>query len=222
MSKYSSGVTRLPLDFDIFMPSLRIMPWVNRRAKGSRSSLGATPRSASALVKKRAYIRWRMACSTPPMYWSTGSHSATASSEKGASSLVGSAKRRKYQDESTKVSMVSVSRRPGPPQAGQVTFRKPAWCFSGDSPVGRNSTSSGATTGRSASGTGTMPQSSQKMTGIGQPQKRWRDSSQSRRRYWTVRSPIPCSSSHSMALALASATPRPSSHSLLMAGPSPV
>ena len=28
--------------------------------------------SASALVKKRAYIRWRIACSTPPMYWSTG------------------------------------------------------------------------------------------------------------------------------------------------------
>ena len=48
------------------------MPWVNRRANGSRRSLGAMPRSASALVKNRAYIRWRMACSTPPMYWSTG------------------------------------------------------------------------------------------------------------------------------------------------------
>jgi len=39
----------------------------------------------------------------------------------GSSVTQGSVKRAKYQDESTKVSMVSVSRRPGPPQTGQGT-----------------------------------------------------------------------------------------------------
>ena len=77
-SKISSGATRLPFDFDIFDPPRRIMPWVNSRANGSRRSFGATPRSASALVKNRAYIRWRMACSMPPMYWSTGIQRSTA------------------------------------------------------------------------------------------------------------------------------------------------
>ena len=145
------------------------MPWVNSRWNGSRRSFGATPRSASALVKNRAYIRWRMACSTPPMYWSTGSQRS-------------SAKRMKYHDESTNVSIVSVSRTAGPPQTGQVVLRKPSWCLSGDSPVGRNSTSSGASTGSWSSGTGTMPWSGQYTTGMGQPQKRCRLSNQSRSR----------------------------------------
>ena len=90
----SSGATRLPFDFDIFAPSRRIMPWVKSRRNGSRSSAGATSRSASALVKKRAYIRWSTACSAPPMYWSTGIHAATTSRWKGASSHHGSQKRR--------------------------------------------------------------------------------------------------------------------------------
>ena len=102
-----------------------------------------------------------MACSTPPMYCPTGIQRSTASCENGASSLVGSQKRRKYQDESTKVSIVSVSRTAGPPQIGQVVFRNPSWRRSGDSPVGRNSTSSGATTGSWSSGTGTAPWSGQ-------------------------------------------------------------
>ncbi len=123
------------------------MPWVKSRENGSRSSLGATPRSASALVKKRAYIRCKMACSTPPMYWSTGIQASAAANENGSASFQGSVKRRKYQDESTKVSMVSVSRRAGPPQAGHVVCRKPSWNCRGDWPVGRNSTSSGASTG---------------------------------------------------------------------------
>src|SRR5690606_9500660 len=119
---------------------------------------------------------------TPPMYWSTGSHLATASASNGASSLNGSAKRRKYQDESTNVSIVSVSRVAGPPQIGHRAARNRSWNLSGDSPVGRNSTSSGASTGSSSSGTGTVPQAGQCTTGMGQPQNRWRDSSQSRRR----------------------------------------
>ena len=75
----------------------------------------------------------------------------------------------KYQDESTKVSSVSVSRRAGPPQAGQATCFQVGWCSSG-LPGLSKSTSSGSTTGSWSSGTGTMPQPSQWMTGIGQPQ----------------------------------------------------
>ena len=118
----------------------------------------------------------------PPMYWSTGMKWRAASGSKGRSVLHGSQKRRKYQEESTNVSIVSVSRRAGPPQMGQVVWRNPSWRASGDWPVGRNSTSSGATTGSSLSGTGTAPCSGQYTTGIGQPQKRCRDTSQSRRR----------------------------------------
>ena len=46
--------------------------------------------SASALVKKRAYIRCRIACSTPPMYWSTGIQWSAAARSQAASSLRGS------------------------------------------------------------------------------------------------------------------------------------
>ena len=59
------------------------------------------------------------------MYCCTGSQPvlpSTADSVVGAASLNGSVKRAKYQDESTKVSMVSVSRRAGLPQLGQGTF----------------------------------------------------------------------------------------------------
>ncbi len=63
-----------------------------------------------------------MACSIPPMYWSTGIQRRAAAGSKGRSSLKGSQNRRKYQLESTNVSMVSVSRRGGPPagRAGGV------------------------------------------------------------------------------------------------------
>src|ERR1700704_641750 len=95
-----------------------------------------------------------MACSMPPMYWSTGIHRLILAGSKGAAALVASQKRRKYHDESTKGSLVSVSRVAGPPHFGQVAARKPSWCLRGDSPDGVNSTSSGSRTGRSSSGTG--------------------------------------------------------------------
>ncbi len=60
----------------------------------------------------------------PPIYCCTGSQPvlpSTADSVVGAVSLNGSVKRAKYQDESTKVSIVSVSRRAGLPQDGQAT-----------------------------------------------------------------------------------------------------
>ena len=99
-----------------------------------------------------------MACSIPPMYWSTGIQwTAAAGSNGRVGASNGSQKRRKYQLESTKVSMVSVSRSAGPPQIGQVVRRKPSLEASGDCPVGSNSTSSGASTGSWSSGTGTTP-----------------------------------------------------------------
>ena len=95
-----------------------------------------------------------MACSMPPMYWSTGIQRSAAFSSTGAAVSHGSQKRRKYQDESTNVSIVSVSRCARWPQRGQVVHRKASSFRSGDSPVGRNWTSSGNRTGRSLFGQG--------------------------------------------------------------------
>src|SRR5215510_2882955 len=100
----------------------------------------------------------------------------------GISSLRGSVYRKKYQEESTNVSMVSVSRLAVLPHFGQVAFTNSGTFFKGDSPVPVNFACSGNITGKSFSGTGTMPQSSQYKTGIGAPQNRWRDIPQSRKR----------------------------------------
>src|SRR5690554_917280 len=87
--------------------------------------------------------------------------------------------------------MVSVSRRAEPPQRGQATLTQSSALSSGDRPPsGRNwYPDSGNRTGSSLSGTGTSPHVSQWMMGIGVPQYRWRDSSQSRSRYTTAGSP---------------------------------
>ncbi len=94
------------------------MPCVNSPANGS--STARKPVRCIARVKKRAYSRCRIACSTPPIYWSTGSHAAAAFASTG-SALAGLQNRAKYQALSTKVSNVSVSRTAAPPQAGQAT-----------------------------------------------------------------------------------------------------
>jgi hypothetical protein len=117
--------------------------------------------------------------------------------------------------------MVSVSRVAGPPQIGQVVWRKPGFDASGDWPVGRNSTSSGASTGSAAEGTGTAPWTGQYTIGMGHPQKRWRDTSQSRRRKLTFRDPTPIASRGSIASAVAAVTARPSRKPLLILTPSP-
>ena len=75
----------------------------------------------------------------------------------------------KYQEESTKVSSVSVSRRAGLPQLGQSTCFHVGWRSSG-LPGMSNDTSSGSTTGSWSRGTGTAPHASQWMIGIGVPQ----------------------------------------------------
>ena len=102
------------------------------------------------------------------MYWSTGSQRSTASRVM-ASGARGLQKRAKYQDDSTKVSKVSVSRSAAAPQVGQSTRFQLGWLSSGLPGLSR-SMSSGRVTGRSASGTGTTPQAGQCTTGIGQPQ----------------------------------------------------
>src|SRR5712671_5710635 len=84
------------------------MPWVNSPANGS--SMPTWPVAFLARVKKREYKRCRIACSTPPIYWSTGMKRSATARVVGAVSFHGSVKRAKYHDESTKVSIVSVSR----------------------------------------------------------------------------------------------------------------
>src|SRR3954471_22534061 len=111
-----------------------------------------------------------MACSMPPMYWSTGIHLAAAAWLNGSSVAHGSQKRRKYQDESTKVSIVSVSRRAGPPHFGHVVFTQSSAAASGDLPFGAKSLMSGSSTGSWSSGKGMRPSVSQYTIGIGQPQ----------------------------------------------------
>ena len=125
-----------------------------------------------------------MACSTPPTYMSTGAHRRTSAGSNGPSVYSGEQYRNMYQDESTNVSMVSVSRLAGPPHGDSRTFTHSSAAASGDTPLGTRSwpRRSGRTTGSSSSGTGTSPQDGQCMIGIGVPQKRWRDSSQSRNR----------------------------------------
>ena len=69
------------------------------------------------------------------------------------------------------MSIVSVSRRAGPPQRGQSTLTQASEVARGDRPLGRKSvTSSGSSTGSWSSGTGTSPQAGQCTIGIGQPQ----------------------------------------------------
>ena len=60
-----------------------------------------------------------MACSTPPIYWLIGNQSLIISLSNGKFLLFESRNLRKYQDESTKVSIVSVSLILSIPQVGQ-------------------------------------------------------------------------------------------------------
>jgi len=75
----------------------------------------------------------------------------------------------KYHALSTKVSIVSVSRRAGRRHFGHATSMK-AWFLTSGLPEPSGMRSSGRTTGSSRSGTGTTPHASQWMIGIGVPQ----------------------------------------------------
>ncbi len=82
------------------------------------------------------------------------------------------------------MSIVSESRFAGPPHFGHSTLTQSSAAASGETPFGFRSAplSSGSTTGSWSSGTATSPPTGQWITGIGQPQNRWRDSNQSRNR----------------------------------------
>ena len=82
------------------------------------------------------------------------------------------------------MSIVSVSRLAGPPHFGQVVLTQSSAAASGETPRGFRSwpRRSGSSTGSWSSGTGTSPSTSQWTIGIGQPQNRCREISQSRSR----------------------------------------
>ena len=68
--------------------------------------------------------------------------------------------------------MVLVSRRAGAPQTGQGVFTHSSTLASGDSPVpvGSYFFTSGSSRGSCSSGTGTVPQCGQWISGMGSPQ----------------------------------------------------
>src|SRR5271154_3527446 len=96
----------------------------------------------------------------PPIYWSTGIQASTIGRSVGSVLIHGSVKRSKYHDESTNVSIVSVSRVAGAPHCGHLTCFQVGWRSSG-LPGRSNVTSSGKITGKSFAGTGTTPHDSQ-------------------------------------------------------------
>src|SRR5450759_5339514 len=100
------------------------------------------------------------------MYWFIGAQRAAIEGSNGRAAFFGSRYRMKYHDESTNVSMVSVSRRPGPPQRGQAARRNASTFSSGFPPLPVKGASGGRITGRSFSGTGTQPSFSQWIIGI--------------------------------------------------------
>ena len=102
------------------------------------------------------------------------------------------------------MSIVSVSRRASPPHFGHRVSTNARDFSRGLPSAPRNSTSSGSRTGRSESGTGTTPQVGQWIAGIGVPQYRCREISQSRSRYTIFPLPIPFCSIQSTARRIAS------------------
>src|SRR3989344_41597 len=141
-----------------------------RRVYGSISA--TSPRSKSALCQKRLYKTCIVVCSAPPEYRSTGIQFAIFFASANFFLFFGSTYRKKYHDESTNVSSVSVSRSALPLHFGHFTCTHFFAFASGDlpRPSGRESFISGSLTGRSLSGTGCAPHFGQWMIGIGTPQ----------------------------------------------------
>src|SRR3989338_5617605 len=111
-----SGSTIFPRDLDITSASFKTMPCVSRLLNGSSNSI--IPRSLKNLVKKREYNKCRIACSIPPIYWSTGIQYLASRVSKGLFLKSGEQNLKKYQEESKKVAIVSVSRRAFPLHLG--------------------------------------------------------------------------------------------------------
>src|ERR1700744_3047528 len=113
--------------------------------------------------------------------------------EKGSSLFVGSGNRMKYQEESTNVSIVSVSRLAGPLQLGHLQLTHSSILSKGlpVCPLIEESRG-GSRTGRSSLGTATVPHVEQCTIGIGVPQYLCRLTSQSRSLQVSTFSARPC------------------------------
>ena len=170
---------------------------------------------------RTAGARWRARCRR-----CTGRPASSARRRcrrPGRRSSHGSQKRRKYQDESTNVSMVSVSRSARWPQRGHVVHRNAASLRNGDSPVGRNSTSSGSSTGSSspAGGRSRRRGNKRRVSGIPSTSGGRPASPAGGTGRCVYRCLFPRATSIALSLASAVST-MPSSHSLFIRGPSPV
>ena len=152
----SSGYKKFP--FVSLYVSWQTIPWVNKFWKGSDISIFLLNLEIP-FVKKREYKRCNIACSIPPMYWSTGIQYFICSSSNGDELCLGEQKRMKYHDESTNVSKVSVSLIAFFPVDFCVVFFHLGW-FSKGFPFAFKSTSSGNSTGNSLLSTGTTDPSS--------------------------------------------------------------
>jgi hypothetical protein len=141
------------------------MPWVNRLANGSLNFTNRPfleeprPESRVQQVQDRVLDAADVLIDRQPILDPRIQHGLV---------VVAQAKRRKYQDESTKVSMVSVSRRAAAPHFGHFTARKRSSLSSG-LPLPSGTRSTGSTTGSCSSGTGTVPQPRSGSSGWGNP-----------------------------------------------------
>ena len=175
--------TPLPSDLDIARPWLITWPWFSSRVNGSPKS--TMRMSCSTLTKNRLYSRCRIACSTPPTYRSTGvppahrGHVERPVRRSAASSSAGSTTRSPRTCPSCRCPGV-----PGRRTWGTRCSPSRSAAASGETPLGARSwpRRSGSTTGSCSSGTGTSPHESQYTIGMGVPQNRCRESSQSRSR----------------------------------------
>src|SRR3989338_10146510 len=103
-----------------------------------------------------------MACSIPPIYWSTGIQYPAASLSNGPFSYSGLQYLRKYHELSTKVSMVSVSLLALPWHFGHLVSTNSLHVSNGfPLPVNLHFSGRGNLTGRFSNGTGTVPHFSQ-------------------------------------------------------------
>ena len=169
LSTTSSGSITFPLDLLIFEPSGPIIrPLFNLFWYGSDSV--TAPRSKSTFWKKREYSKCKVVCSEPPKYWLIGIQIFCFSFEENSVSFWESRYRKKYQDESTNVSIVSTSGVQPSPKTFSVLSFNSLDLASGASPVGLKSTSSGKVQGKFSSGTGFGLPSGSKTIGMGVPQ----------------------------------------------------
>ena len=115
--------------------------------------------SASTLVKKRAYIRCRIACSTPPMYWSTGIQRvddlARPTAPRSLSRVAVAQEVPGRVDE--RVHRVGLAPRRAAALRARRVHEAPRWRRAASCPSARSPRRPGSSTGSWSSGTGTMP-----------------------------------------------------------------